>query len=73
MPLLIPLGSISIPDADTADVVAALRANYATNGIPVPTNAQLQEYMRQDVISRIKSLTRAYRTAQVAVADPGAT
>jgi hypothetical protein len=69
----IDIAPITVPDADLPDVQAAMKAHYATNGVPSPTNAQMLEFMRQDVIQKIRSVTKAYRLAQVVVNTPGAT
>lgn len=67
----INLGDITIPQADVSDVQAALRAEFATNGVPNPTQAQCLEYLRLEAIRRIKSITRKWREAQQAVQEPG--
>jgi hypothetical protein len=65
------IGAINIPaGADTTDALAALTAYYANNGIPAPTQAQILEYMRQEIIAKIISVTKAYRTTQASVASP---
>ena len=67
----INLGDITIPQADVPDVLAAMRAEFASNGVPNPTQAQCLEYLRQEAIRRIRSITRNWRDAQVAVQEPG--
>jgi hypothetical protein len=67
----IQIGAINIPaGADTTDAMAALSAYYANNGVPNPNQAQILEYMRQEIIAKIVSLTKDYRKAQAAVVAP---
>jgi hypothetical protein len=73
MATLLDIGAISIPDADFPDVQAALKLRYASVGVPNPTNAQILEDMRQEVIAMIKSVTRQYRLSQATITDPAAT
>jgi hypothetical protein len=68
------IGAITIPaGADTTDALAALQQYYANNGVPAPTQAQILEYMRQEIIAKITNLTKQYRQAQASVATPGIT
>jgi hypothetical protein len=69
----INLGDIAIPQADVADVLAALKAEYASNGIPNPTQAQCLEYLRKEAIQRIRTITREWRQKQVATVAPDLT
>ena len=69
MPTTLTL-NVTVPDADLADLIAALRLRYATNGVPNPTQAQLraaaENSVRQDWVAAVKQ----YRLAQVVIAAP---
>lgn len=62
--------NISVPDADLPDLIAALRLRYATNAVPVPTQAQLraaaEDTVRQDWINAV---TQYWRN-QAAIVSP---
>lgn len=58
--------SIDIPDADSPDVISAMREVYATNGNPNPSQAQIVAAMKADLIARIKAYVLAWRRAQAA-------
>lgn len=62
--------NISIPDADSPDVIAALRAYYATNGLPNPTQAQIRTLLESEVRQKIVAVTVQYRRDQAAIATP---
>jgi hypothetical protein len=71
---VISFGSTTINAAqDVTDATAALQAYYANNGVPTPTLVQIQEYIRQENIARLKGIVRAWRAAQVVSVDPVAT
>lgn len=62
--------NISVPDADVADVMAALRLRFASNGVPNPTNAQLRTALEGDVRQQLAGMTLQYRHDQAAVVAP---
>lgn len=67
------IGDITIPPADAADTLAAMKQIYASNGIPNPTQAQCLEFERQALIARWKAATRAYRQSLDGVQEPNLT
>lgn len=62
--------TISCPDADAPDLLAALRLEYATNGVPVPTQAQLKAAAENELRQKWKAMVVAYRRNQTVIAEP---
>jgi hypothetical protein len=60
--------AINIPDAQLARVQSALKAKYASNGTPNPTNAQAMEGLRQEVLGIIKGTVLAFEQAAASAA-----
>lgn len=66
--------AINYPDAHQARILAALKAHYASNGTPEPTNAQAIEALRQDVAQQVKRIVLSHErqaaSAAVLPVDP---
>jgi hypothetical protein len=60
--------AVTVPDAQQVRILTALKTYYASNGVPNPTNAQVQEYIRQEVVSRIKGIVKSVEEAAAAAA-----
>lgn len=69
MPTTLAL-NVTIPDADLADLVAALRLRHATNGNPNPTIAQMRTAEEADLRQRYVSIVVQYRRDQTAITVP---
>lgn len=59
--------TITYPDAAQAEVVAALRAHFASNGVPNPTLAQIRAALEKQAADFVRGLVLAAR--QKAAAD----
>ena len=57
--------SFTIPDPDVPDLVAAFKRQYATTAIPNPTQAQVVEYFRQEIMQVAVNRTKQYRADQL--------
>jgi hypothetical protein len=59
---------ITVPDAQQTRILNALKTYYANNGTPNPTNAQVQEYLRLEMVAKIKGIVRGVEEAAAAAA-----
>lgn len=59
---------ITYPDAQQTRILTALKAKYASNGVPNPTNGQAIESLRLDVAAQIKSAVLNYEQQAAAAA-----
>jgi len=63
--------TITYPDAQQTRILNALKAKYASNGVPNPTNAQAIESLRLDVAGQIKSAVLSFeQSAALATVVP---
>lgn len=64
--------NINVPDGQQTRILNALKAHYANNGVPNPSNAQVQEYLRLEVVQRVKNIVLEVerRAAADAVVGP---
>jgi hypothetical protein len=60
--------TITYPDAQQTRILAAMKATYASNGTPNPTNAQAIEALRLEVAQRVKNIVQGYEQQQAAAA-----
>jgi hypothetical protein len=67
--------TVNYPDAQQARILAALKARYANNGNPAPTNAQAIEGLRAEIGSIVRGIVQSYdqQAAAAAVLPPDVT
>ena len=58
--MAIQIITITYPDGEQARILAALKANAATNGIPAPTNPQALAWFTSMVQARLRDLVLGY-------------
>ncbi len=60
--------TITYPDANATEVLNVLKAHFATNGTPNPTNAQVRTALEKQTAEFVKGLVFAARQKAAAAA-----